>query len=185
MSISTRIILAVYSIIAAVISIGFCVISVFKNLYDFTVKYFGDYISYNKYGIIVSVAAGLFIFILSVFCFYISLKTNKDRKAVSKKTGIGEVRISIPALETISLSSVRKLDGIKDTRVTVKNAGDGVSIDMKVVLFADTVIPLLSEDIQTRVKEAVENSTGIKVYDVRVLVDNIHSNPVYKAKTGE
>jgi uncharacterized alkaline shock family protein YloU len=185
MGIFKRIILSLFSIIAAFISAAFIIITIFKNSYDYLVKYYSDYILYNKYGVVISVLAGLGIFAVSLYCFYIAVYSNRDKKAVGKKTGIGEIRISLSAVETIALSSIRRLEGIKDMRAIVSNSGDGISVDMKVVLYPDTIIPMLSEDIQDRVKKAIEDTTGIKVYEVRVLIDNIHSSPAYKAKTGE
>ena len=36
-------------------------------------------------------------------------------------------------------------------------------------------IPLLSEDIQGKVKNAIEESFGIKVNEVKVLIENIYT----------
>ena len=117
-----------------------------------------------------------FIFFALSLTFLLSgFRSDKDKKAVSKHTNIGEIKISLDTIENIALGASRKLNGVKEAKANLFKREDGVAIVVRTVVLPDINIPLLSEDIQVKVKKAIEDSTGIKVSDVRVVVENIYS----------
>ena len=64
----------------------------------------------------------------------------------------------------------------------VKKADDGVEIEVRLIVMPDLSIPVISEEVQGRVKKAVEESSGIPVKQVRVFVDSIYTGLTYKAR---
>lgn len=114
-----------------------------------------------------------------VFLFS-GLTENKEKKAVTKLTNFGQVSISINTLENIALTATKKINGIKETKAYVTRRLDTISVLLKIVVLAELNIPTLAEDTQVRVKKTIEESTGIVVENVKVLVENIYGG--YKSR---
>ena len=180
MNIYFRILLAVYACCSVVLSFITMVITVrqdvFDNIYD-----------YLRYDVLENPKAKLAIFIVSSIFFIASLiflisglKSNKDKKAVSKHTNIGEIKISLNTIENIALAASRKLNGIRETKAYVTRFDNKVNITIKSIVLPDINIPGLSEDIQVRVKKSVEDSTGVNVNEVKVMVENVYTG--YKSR---
>lgn len=131
---------------------------------------------------IAAFVTALIFFSLSIIFLLSGVKSNKDKKAVSKHTNIGEVRISLNSVENIAGNALRKLNGIRDSKTSVKKTEDGVEIEVRIVAMPDLSIPVISEEIQGRVKKAVEDTSGIVVKNVKVFVENIYTGITAKAR---
>jgi len=124
----------------------------------------------------------LVFFVLSIVFLLSGVKSNKDKKAVSKHTNIGEIRISLNSIENIAINASRKVNGVKDSKTFVKKAEDGVEIEVRTVVMPDMSIPVISEDVQAKVKKAVEDTAGVLVKQVKVIVDSIYGGVTYKPR---
>jgi len=94
-------------------------------------------------------------------------------RGVSRRNEIGEFKISIHAIENIALAEARRISGLKVLKTPVQKMDKGVYVTVKASAMMDENIPELSQAIQDRVKLAIENSTQIKVIEVRVLISDI------------
>jgi uncharacterized alkaline shock family protein YloU len=117
----------------------------------------------------------LIFFGLSLMFLLSGVKSDKDKKSISKYNNVGEVRISLNTIESIALAASRKLGGVKDNKAYVTKQGDNVVISIKTIVMPDINIPALLEDIQMKVKKSVEETTGIGVNEVKVSVENIYT----------
>jgi uncharacterized alkaline shock family protein YloU len=120
------------------------------------------------------------MFIISSIFFCLSLtfllsgfKPEGDKKAIVKYNKNGDIRITLNSIENIALATSRKLSGIRDSKAYVTKVGESVSITVKAIVFPEINIPLLSEDLQGKVKSSVEECTGVQVDSVKVLVESI------------
>ncbi len=184
MNILFRVLLAFYAFCLAVISAITMYISVrtdsYQGIFDFLIENI-----FRKEGPgprIATFLAGLVFFILSIMFLLSGVRSSKDKKAVSKHTNIGEVRISLNSIENISINASKKAAGVRETKTDVRKLDDGVAVTVRIVVMPDLSIPAISEDVQLRVKKAVEESSGIPVKAVRVIVDSIYSGVTYKAR---
>lgn len=175
-----RILLTIYAfcltILSLITAMIFFKIPIFIKILDYLRS---DILQDSKYSITMSIVSLVFFGISIVFLLS-GVKTSKDKKAVSKYTNIGEIKISLNSIESIALAASRRLNGVRETKASVINIADTVSITIKAVVLPDINIPALSEDIQVKVKSSVEECSGVKVNDVRVIVDNIYTG--YKAR---
>lgn len=124
----------------------------------------------------------LIFFALSIMFLLSGVRSNKDKKGVSKHTNIGEIRISLNSIENIAINASKRSNGVKETKTLVRKAEDGVEIELRIIVMPDLSIPVISEEVQGRVKKAVEEASGIAVKNVRVIVDSIYSGITYKAR---
>lgn len=93
--------------------------------------------------------------------------------AVLKGSEYGEVAISIAAIENMVLRTVQQTQGIKDVSRQVSFTQDGLIINVKIMVMPDVAMPNLTSELQSKIKEYVEEITGITVHEVKVMVENI------------
>lgn len=184
MNIFYRILLAVYAfclmLFSAIVMYTAIWTEVFTGIADYLAR---NVFSEGATGFRIAVfVTALIFFALSIVFLLSGFKSNKDKKAVSKHTNIGEIRISLNSIENIAINASRKVNGVKDSKTFVKKAEDGVEIEVRTVVMPDLSIPVISEDVQARVKKSVEDTAGIAVKHVKVIVDSIYGGITYKAR---
>jgi uncharacterized alkaline shock family protein YloU len=176
MNLFFRVLLTIYAIILAVISVLSMIVTIKPDV-------FLDISSYMYYNILTAGRGASFamfflslvIFGLNITYLFSGIRMSKDKKGVSKYTNIGEIKISLNSIENIALNASRRLNGVKDTKAHVSKSEDGVSVTIKAVVLADINIPDVSSDIQVKVKNSIESATGVRVNDVKVMVENIYA----------
>ncbi len=184
MNIFFRILLAFYAFCLAVFSAVTMLITVKTEFFESIYQNLDEYVfSAESPGARIAMfLIALLFFVLSLMFLLSGVKSNKDKKAVSKHTNIGEVRISLNSIENIALNAARKVNGVRDTRAYVKRAEESVAVDIKMVVMPDMNIPAMSVDVQERVKKSVEESSGISVKEVKIIVDSIYSGAISKTR---
>lgn len=182
MSIFSRVLLTIYAFCLAIISVIAMLINIKPEIFDSIYSFIAyDVLGKTKASIAMFIVAFIF-FTLSITFLLSGLKSDKDKKAVSKHTNIGEIKISLNTIENIALGASRRSNGIKDTKASVEKHDDSVKIAIRAVVMPDINIPAISEDIQNKVKKSVEESSGISVSGVNVIVDDIHSVTTYRPR---
>jgi len=181
MNLGFRILMAVYGFCLTIVSIITMIVTLKPDLFDRIATNISFELQQNRNFSFILFIIGFIFFSMSLTFLLSGFKSPKDKKAVKKHTSIGIIKISHSALENIALNATRKINAVKDAKAYIYTAGeDAVSVTVKAVVLADVNIPILSEDIQVRVKKSVEESSGINVTEVRVIVENIYS--AYKAR---
>jgi len=132
----------------------------------------------------------IFMFIIASIFFCLSLtfllsgfKPEGDKKAIIKYNKNGDIKITLNSIENIALATSRKLAGIRDSKAYVTKVGESVSITVKAIVLPEINIPLLSEDMQIKIKSSVEEFTGVQVNSVKVLIESIFTG--YKSSRVE
>ena len=174
--------LAVYSFFLAIISAVFIFITFESRILDSIYDYLSGNVLKVGYARLIMMLVSLLFFVISVIFMLSVFKTGKDKKSVNKQTEIGEISISLVSIENIALSTSRRLSGVSSTKANVSKQDDGVLITVKMVVFPEVNIPALSEHMQHEVKSSVEDTAGVKVNAVRVVVENINENEGYKPR---
>lgn len=116
----------------------------------------------------------------------------KNRFTIPTEKGIGEVVISEEVIATIAALAAVEVKGVVSMVGTMPNeiierlgmkklskgvkiemVEDAVSIDLALNVSDTAVIPELSEEVQSKVKSAVENMTGYPVESVNIRVASV------------
>lgn len=82
----------------------------------------------------------------------------------------GEVRIAQDALQDIIARSAKGLPGVAEVKSSLRQIEAGLQINVMCQFEQGVIIPQISQEILTKVKEDVELYTGISVAEVKVLV---------------
>lgn len=115
------------------------------------------------------------LFLVGIRLLYVSLrnKQSSNRRAVVHEFTLGQVRISLIAIENMVKKVVYQIPGIREVRPEVVQAPGGITINIRAVVAPDVNIPYTSQEIQSRVQEYISKNTGITVSQVKILVANI------------
>lgn len=122
---------------------------------------------------IATVATGSVLLLISLRLFFVGFSKGEPKSSVLRITNLGSIKVSLTALDNIVQKAVRSFDEVKDVNSIIISEPDGIRIILKIVIMPDVRIPDLTSEIQVKVKEYVENLSGIAVKEVQVNVDNL------------
>ena len=119
-------------------------------------------------------------------------KEQTSRDYITKKKELGEVRIASDVVAAIAALAATEIDGVYSMagnitneligKLGMKNLSKGVKIlmeggivrvDMMVVVNYGYSIPEVSEQVQERVSQQIENMTGLSVSEVNVRIAGV------------
>jgi uncharacterized alkaline shock family protein YloU len=164
-----RIVLTIYTFSLAFLSLAFLSLSFGLNSPLF---YLENALGTSGGAWGIGIIAFIF-FIASIRLLYYAFGPRRKGGTVIRENEMGEVRISLSAIENLVRKVVRQVEGVRDVRAAVAVPPTGLVVHARVSVSPDVAIPEVSDDIQTSVKNYVNNIVGINVIEVRVLVDNI------------
>ncbi len=118
-------------------------------------------------------AAGLVIAVFSLWLLSISLKKKEPVKAISQNTVHGQYMISFMAIESMILRSVKRIQGLREVHPKIVTKDNEIDILLKIVVASDYQIPAISNDIQEKVKNYVQEMGGVTVNQIKIFIDNV------------
>lgn len=125
---------------------------------------------------------GVVLLILGIYVFISTIKLQPRVRSVEvDRSLVGEVSITIPAIKILIMKAVKKVEGIKDIKPVVNNGRDGLEVYLHMMINPDVSVPELSKNVQDVVRKHLEDIGGLKVAEVKVLVDDL--SPGFKTST--
>lgn len=98
----------------------------------------------------------------------------EKEKNIAFQTDYGQVSVSLFAIEDFIRRLYREKAEIKEIRPLVTVSKRGININLRVVIWSDTNVPRLSEDVQRTIRAKVQEMLGIEEpLNVRVHVSKI------------
>jgi uncharacterized alkaline shock family protein YloU len=122
--------------------------------------------------------------LISMRLLFVSLSRGKSNvPSIDQRTEFGDIRISMETVENLSLKAARRTRGVKDLKARVKVSPAGLEIIIRAIVDGESSIPQLTEEMQTGIKQHIEDITGIPVAVVTVFIANIQqSSPTFKSR---
>ena len=173
MSYLDRILLVLFTIISLAGAVGLFLLSVmgFGNLPQIT-QY-----PWYIYAIVVSIVW----FILGLrFLFY--RISSHDVDFVVLPGEFGNIRISFETIRQLSNRTGKSVKGVQEFDTRVRNGQQGIWLAIRVRVLPDLDLNAMSREIQSAVKEYVENTTGVTVERVTVHVAELASSAAKVSK---
>ncbi|HBQ64276.1 MAG TPA: alkaline shock response membrane anchor protein AmaP [Clostridiales bacterium] len=182
MNLLSRILLSIYAAVLALVSLAAMVITVWPDVFNNLSSRFSFNVLENRSASLIVFLIALTLFSLSLVFLFSGVGFKTSGRTILRRGDMGEIRISLDAIENISQAAVKRIPSVRDCRALCTKTKDTekVTISIRVIVMSDTNMPLVSEEIQKKVKKAVEDCTGVSVLGVQVNVDNIYS--VMKAR---
>ena len=119
-------------------------------------------------------------------------KEQTSKEYITKKKELGEVKIASDVVAAIAALAATEIDGVYSMAGNITNEligklgmknlskgvkilmeGDIVRVDMMVVVNYGYSIPEISEQVQERVSQQIENMTGLSVSEVNVRIAGV------------
>ena len=131
--------------------------------------------------------------IVSIVVFLAALKTTiflsrtngKKKSAILVDTNHGKVQIAQETIENTAKGATKKYEEIKDVQVRMIKEKRGINVYMALMVMPNTNVIELSANVQDAVKEAIEDTTGVKVNNVDIKIKNISEGRQNKPKVKE
>lgn len=113
------------------------------------------------------------LFSASLRLLYLGFRKRAGLQTVIHETSMGEIRISLDAVEDLVKRVGRQVQGIRDIKARVSSVSGGLVVIVQASVSPDVSIPQASEELQTTIKNYVRNVVGAVVAEVKVYVSNI------------
>ncbi|MDR3271684.1 MAG: alkaline shock response membrane anchor protein AmaP [Peptococcaceae bacterium] len=123
----------------------------------------------------------LVIFLLLAGAFFV-LRLKRESVTVSLVSPYGRITITEKALREIIDKCALTLEGVQQLQSHIRQKKHGVEIVISCQFATGVVIPQISEQMQIKVKEAVETYAGIHIAEVIVLVREVRKAPSAAAR---
>ena len=174
MSIIDRIMLIICSICLAILSIA-VILFPFQQ-FEFLSKSNIDLALNIMEGNYVCSLIGLVLLLVSIRFILVSLKSNKEKARISyivQRTDYGEINISSETIVGLVQSVSDKFTGVRNIKTKVDILEGQLYIDLQGEVFPEINIPETTKELQCKVKEHVENCTGVNVSEIKVVISNV------------
>jgi uncharacterized alkaline shock family protein YloU len=120
---------------------------------------------------VAAVVLGAF-FLAGLWLFWASLRRKKESQVVVDESTIGQIRVSLVALENLITKTVASVPGIREVRPRVGAENGGIGIRLKVIASPDLNVPEVSRQIQQLVQDRVREVTGLTVNRIKIEIEN-------------
>ncbi len=170
MGIFDRVILALFTLVMAVISFLFVVMAAAG--WQEPLGWVQDLLYATSGRWVVGILAGLSL-VVSLRFLYFGFRRDRPDQTLIRDTDLGEVRISLSAVESLVTRVARGLKGVRDIRATVYSHEGGIGVRIRGVVSPEVNVPDTAREIQQAVTDYTKNVVGVAVTEVKVLVQNI------------
>lgn len=128
--------------------------------------------------------AGVALFGLGVWVLLAGFFKKKDRKAFTYYTIMGNVNISLEAIENFIEKMAKSANGIRDAKVEAlldPKTGTGVTATVKITVSQDVNISQVASEMQEHIHECVKNTIGAELDEIKIIVETISND--FKVKS--
>ncbi|MDA8213443.1 MAG: alkaline shock response membrane anchor protein AmaP [Clostridia bacterium] len=164
-----RALLTVYSFITGSLSVVFFLVVLG---WEAPLRIWGTMAQSSQQQAVLAVIIAL-IFLASVKLLLSSLQKRVVSHTIIKDTPLGQIHITVEALENLVLKTGYQVTGVKELKPRIIMGDSGISVILKAIVSSDLNIPSVSDQLQLRIKDYLAEVAGIEVRGVKILVTNI------------
>lgn len=154
-------ILTIVLLLVAIYSLGLIPFNSFDSFFNYIYQHY--------------LAAGLVIMLLiwglwSLTPFFMRADLSQT---IIHASDLGEVNISLNALDSLIKRLLIDQKGIRDSKATLKICPEGLSIKLLVAVSPEMDIPHITAHLQSAIRDYVTKTAGVSVSKVEIFVKNI------------
>ncbi|MDD2496655.1 MAG: alkaline shock response membrane anchor protein AmaP [Desulfitobacteriaceae bacterium] len=108
--------------------------------------------------------------------FSLLLTSLSSRPATRTKVvanDFGEISITLPAVETLVKKAAFQIKGVREVKPLIKITPAGTAVFIRTAMLPGTVIPESAQELQRAVKSFLEDTAGLDVVEVKVLITEV------------
>lgn len=181
MKIIDRLVLALFSLLLAIFSL-FIILIPFNINGIFSIENIAYNIT-NMGGNYYYTVVGVILLVVSIgFLFSGIIKTKKydDNSFLVMRNEYGEIIIYSHTIVGLVQNVVDKFSGINNIKTYVKLIEGLIQVEMNGEVLPEINIPEVTKDLQALVKTHIENATGAQVKEIKVKINSVTPNKLYK-----
>lgn len=118
----------------------------------------------------------LLVFAIYGLCLIGTLKHKRGIPVVRRLTPDGDINISVEAIKTITECVIKEFYAVQSDSTSVMVKDNNVDIAVRVFIADINKMSDVTVSLQNRIKEVIENNTGIVVNSVRVLIIDVKNS---------
>ncbi|VBB08013.1 alkaline shock protein asp23 [Lucifera butyrica] len=168
MGIIDRVILSIYTVLLALLSLGIILLGL--SLVSLDWLWTGLQHVYGRWE---AALIGAVFFMVSIRLLLAGVRSRHAKDTIVHHTDMGDVHISINAIENLVEKAARHTRGVRGVKVAVGTVGEALKVNLKVIVSPESNVPAVSAEMQNKVNEYIKNTVGVELVDVRILVENI------------
>lgn len=115
----------------------------------------------------------LLFFLAGLRMGYLGFCIPKNRGIVIQNGNLGQVKVSFRAVENLIYKLMRPLSEVKEVSSSLKEKKGELFIKLRLNVMPETNLPQLSERIQTLLENGIGDILGVKVGQVKILVQKM------------
>ena len=170
-----RIILSVYTLLLAFLSMGVILLSLRLISLDLIWTGILQISGQWQAGLV-----GAVFLLISIRLLLAGMRSHLVKDTIVHHNDMGDIHISHEAIKNLVEKTARHTRGVRDVKVTVIRDGQGLKVSLKVVVSPEVHVPTVSAELQQRIHDYIKNTVGVELTDVRIFVENISND--FKAK---
>lgn len=179
MKILDKLALKVFSILVLVIAVGIILMISGILPYDLVEQYLKLLSDYEN-GIKITIGVLAVLILLAVKgCFFTSKQTDNSKDGIVLENTSGKLVISKESLENLIASVIKDIPGADTvSSKTILDRDKNLIVYVTAVVSKDVMIKDISNELQTKIKEAMKRTADLDVKEVNIKIKNITSKKV-------
>lgn len=117
--------------------------------------------------------SSVIVFIGILNLIFVNLLSHPETQTRVDTNEIGEISITLPAVETLVKKAAFQIRGVREVKPLIKCTPSGIAVLIRVVMQPGIVIPNVGQELQNSVKDYLEQTAGLRVVEVKVLITNV------------
>ncbi|MEA4882873.1 MAG: alkaline shock response membrane anchor protein AmaP [Clostridia bacterium] len=139
---------------------------------DFAIAFY-DALTSNR---VITVLASILVVLVMLYVVMLALKSDRGERDIVVSTDLGEVRVSMAAIETIARRTARQVRGIRDVEATADGDNEGIRVFSRVQVYPDVSITEVCEQLEKQLADAINAAVGVPVRSVHTVVRGVASD---------
>ena len=165
------VLLSIYTLLLAIISMGVILLSLRLISLDLIWTGISHISGLWEAGLI-----GAVFLLISIRLLLAGMRSHLVNDTIIHHNDMGDIHISLEAIKNLVEKTARHTRGVRDVKVGVHRDGQGLKVSLKVVVSPEVNVPSVSAEMQKRIHEYIKNTVGVALTDVKILVENISND---------
>ena len=179
MRIFDRFLVLVLVVVIVLIGIGLIAVCFEPQLMSIQMSIFMDNLIRWRW---LALVVGAILIVLAVVLLLVSVlhrsQSNKHAMVDSNVQG-GNVQVAINAIDVMVSQVIKNYTAVKSTETSIRQESGGVVLQVGIVVSGDSNIPELSAELQSDIRNQLENMAGLKIKNVIIMVKDVILTPSY------
>lgn len=121
------------------------------------------------------VAVILIILALRTLWVGVNVPKSGEKHALVRSGEKGEVFMSFEAISNCILKASYQIRGVKEVKPKIKTSQEGILIQLNVSVLPETNIPQITNDLQEKITQHLQDFAGIRTAEVKVVIEDVKS----------